>query len=184
MLTEVYPTLGESDCERITAGLLAQPINTVSSLSYLAVAIGLLIWAGRTGHWSSGLAWYAALLATVGIGSVDFHGVGTPIAQWLHDLPIVALLILGVVTPAVRWRRGQSMFPGAGPIGLGMIGIVAGAGLLAFVLGGTGSALCRPDDLWQFHALWHILTAVVLGGWAVALYVGTPKLVGHGTPER
>ncbi|MCH9817268.1 MAG: hypothetical protein K0U64_12610 [Actinomycetia bacterium] len=171
----MYPTLGEADCERITTGLLAQPINAASSLSYLLVATGLLLWGARTRRLSVGLLWYSALLALVGIGSVDYHGFGSPIAQWLHDIPILALLALAVLTPIVRWRRAEPVCPGAGAGLLTLIGAGFTVGLVTFALGGTGSPWCQPDDLVQYHAFWHMITAASLGGWAVALFGGAAE---------
>jgi hypothetical protein len=38
-------------------------------------------------------------------------------------------------------------------------------GLVAYTAGRSGSPLCRPDSLWQYHGAWHVLSAVA-AGWA------------------
>jgi len=40
-------------------------------------------------------------------------------------------------------------------------------GVVVNVLTRTGAPLCDPHGLWQGHGLWHVLTAVALGLWAV-----------------
>jgi len=40
---------------------------------------------------------------------------------------------------------------------------LAAAGAIAWILGRTGAALCRPESLLQAHAAWHLLIAAALG---------------------
>ncbi|MCA1845327.1 MAG: ceramidase [Actinobacteria bacterium] len=66
--------MGGSDCEQIGSGWLAQPVNALSSLVYVAVGVWLL-WRSRAPGVRRGplVAGGAALLA-VGVGGVAFHG--------------------------------------------------------------------------------------------------------------
>jgi hypothetical protein len=43
--------------------------------------------------------------------------------------------------------------------------VVAGVAALAWIAGTPGSALCDPQSLLQPHALWHVLTALVVFAW-------------------
>lgn len=76
-----------SDCERCRDGLVAQPVNTASSLAY--VAAGAWVWATsrRAGH--PALAGSLAI-AAIGVGSVAYHGPGGRLGQWMHDAALVA----------------------------------------------------------------------------------------------
>ena len=37
------------------------------------------------------------------------------------------------------------------------------AGAVGWFLGTSGSALCEPESVWQWHGLWHLLAAAALG---------------------
>jgi hypothetical protein len=82
--------LGAGDCERLHDGLIAQPVNTASALAYVAVGAWLL----RRHQPLFGLA-----VAAAGIGSVDYHGPGSPAARLLHDGGLYA------VAGFVAWRE-------------------------------------------------------------------------------
>jgi len=58
---------------------------------------------------------------------------------------------------------------GADAQGLALVAIALGG--VAFLLGQTGSPLCRPESAFQWHALWHVLVAVSLVAYAYALSV-------------
>jgi peptidoglycan/LPS O-acetylase OafA/YrhL len=151
--------IGESDCEAIEPGLLAQPINALTSLGYVVAGIVvLLMLTPQQRRGVGGL--YALLLALIGVGSVIFHGPQTPGAKFLHDAPIAALLALIVLIVIVRWRRGQQIFPGATKrrvVALVVTGAFAG---MSFLSGRTESPVCDPDSPLQPHGGWHVLTAV------------------------
>ncbi len=55
-----------------------------------------------------------------------------------------------------------------------LAGAWGAAGLVAYQLGRTGSLLCRPDSVWQWHAAWHVLSAVALGA-TVLGFAETPE---------
>jgi hypothetical protein len=108
-LTEAWERrerLGASDCEEIRPGLLAQPANAVSSLAYVAAGAwvgGLGVRQGRPAAEAFG-----GLLATVGVGSVLYHGPCPPGAQQAHDASLAAALGVVVLhnTAAVTGRAG------------------------------------------------------------------------------
>jgi hypothetical protein len=50
------------------------------------------------------------------------------------------------------------------------VGLAAIAlGGVAFLLGRTGSPLCDPASVFQWHALWHVLVAAALVAYAYAI---------------
>ncbi|HEY7073612.1 MAG TPA: hypothetical protein VH479_26035, partial [Acidimicrobiales bacterium] len=102
--------LGESDCECVHDGWLAQPVNALSSLTYTAAGLALALRARRhrrqrpapspspvdrsaprdheaTPDW---LGVYALVTAANGIGGVAYHGPGGPFSRWLHDAALLA----------------------------------------------------------------------------------------------
>jgi hypothetical protein len=117
---------GAGDCERLREGLLAQPVNSASSLAYLVVGGWLLGRAGRLGPGSRPLAFaYGLTVLAAGAGSVDYHGPGSAAQPWLHDL--------GVVAPLLGVAAGD----------LARLGVSPGLALAALVgsLGGAGGLL-------------------------------------------
>lgn len=155
-------SLGQTDCERIAGVALAQPVLAVTSLAYVVVGIVVLRWATRA---RAVLVWLAGLAAvTVGIGSFAYHGPQPSWAQPAHDWPIVALAVIlaaglarSRVSPRSAWATAGAVFA---------------VGLAAYAAGRSGSPLCRPDSLWQYHGAWHVLTGVAIG---LAAWAMTPR---------
>jgi hypothetical protein len=163
--------LGAGDCERLGDGLIGQPVNTASALAYVAVG-AWLIGRGRRTTVAFGLA-----VAAAGVGSVDYHGPGSPAARLLHDGGLYA------VVGFVAWHEVARRV-GAGPAALdwtpgrraayrAALGVAA-AGAACWWLGRTASPLCRPDSLLQGHAAWHLLSAAALAVWAGAVLAPGP----------
>jgi hypothetical protein len=154
--------LGAGDCERLHDGLIAQPVNTASALAYVAVGAWLL---GRRQP-VFGLA-----VAAAGIGSVDYHGPGSPAARLLHDGGLYA--VAGYVAwHEVARRVGRvRLAPGRrAAYRLAVAGTAAGAA--CWWAGRTAGRWCDPDSLLQGHAAWHLLTAAALAAWAWAVLEG------------
>jgi hypothetical protein len=144
----VLLALGGSDCEALGDGVLGQPVNTVSSLAYLAAGAYVLHRGGPRGP-----AW---ALALVGVGSVLYHGPMPPGAELVHDASLVAVPLAAL---GVAWRRRSFPRPPAAAV------VALAVGAAVNVLSRTGAPLCRPDSLAQGHAVWHVLTAVGAGLW-------------------
>ncbi len=163
--------LGLSDCEAATAGLLAQPVAAWTSLAFVGAAgwvIGRL--RGQPPHYRPAGWAYGALLASVGIGSVAYHGPQLPGSALLHDGSVLLIVVTSVAVPALRrLRRRPVLAPGGGRYAR-VAAAALGCGVAAYLLGRTESPLCRPDSLVQLHGLWHILTALSAGSWAAALW--------------
>lgn len=153
---------GHSDCERIVGGALAQPVLAVTSLAYVAAGMAVLSWAVRVRAPLAGVAGVA--LVAVGVGSFAFHGPQPSWAKPAHDWPIVAAVAVYAVGLA-RSGRQRRWSAWARPVG------VFALGLAAYAAGRSGSPLCRPDSLWQYHGAWHVLSAAA-AGWASRLMAG------------
>ena len=150
--------LGAGDCERLHDGLIAQPVNTASALAYVAVG-AWLIGRRRVGF---GLA-----VAAAGIGSVDYHGPGSPAARLLHDGGLYAVAGL-VAWHEVGRRLRRARLPADRRPAYRAALAAAAAGAACWWLGRTTSPWCDPDSLLQPHAAWHLLGAAALTCWAVA----------------
>lgn len=207
----VVRRLAGGDCELVSDGFLAQPVNAVSSLSYVVAGIAIAVASRRHEPPRTASLVYAGLVAAVGVGSALFHGPQPEGAQVLHDVPILltALFVLVHDAGLLRTRpAGRAMAPTValvaivvgtavpalvGPLtgallagavlaellvarrGLRPAGnrprlvaaiVVAGVlAVVAWVLGRSGSGACDPTSAVQFHAVWHALSALVLGLW-------------------
>jgi hypothetical protein len=145
--------LGASDCERLRDGLVAQPVNTASALAYVLVGAWL---AGRalppgTPLRRERLA-FGLAVAAAGVGSVDFHGPGSPAARWLHDAGLCAALSFVAVhdLAALGGARTRAVpaaaaTAGAGGALLALVPRVGGAltAGLGALLAGSEAALAR-----------------------------------------
>jgi len=217
--------IGESDCEELGDGLLAQPVNALTSGAYALIGVWLVVraWRGpRQTRWLQVV--YAITLMVVGIGSIAFHGPQPGWAKLVHDAPIatalvfillydiqllagwkpwVTLVTYGVLVVAVFAGFELDSTAGIAVTGLVVVGAVIAevlvirrglrvrppwmatwrwyaimAGVLAVaglanVLGRTDAPLCEADSVLQLHGLWHIMTAVVFGLWAVIAFPAT-----------
>jgi hypothetical protein len=164
-----HPAAG--DCERLGEGFLAQPVNALSSLAYVAVGGELMAraWVQRSRGWSSvALAAFGALLAVEGVGSVGFHGPGDSVSHRLHDAGIGGTLAFVAATEVValvrRPRRRRTRRR------LAVAAALLAAATVVNLLSRTGDPLCDPDSLLQGHAAWHVLTALALREWALAAF--------------
>lgn len=153
-------TFGLSDCERPVGDVLGQPVLAYTSFAYVAAGMVVLFGAIRSRGLLTGVA--GAALVAVGFGSLLYHGPQPSWAGRAHDWPIVALgavCVVGLVR-SVRGPRRWAWIAAAGVFALG---------LAAYTAGRSGSPLCRPDSLWQYHGAWHVLSGAAAGlaAWAM-----------------
>jgi hypothetical protein len=118
---------------------------------------------------------YAIGLGTVGLGLAAVHGASDPLAGALAAGAVIGEV--ATVTGDRRSRRSAGLRMETTARGLGVAAIALGGA--AFLLGRTGSPLCVPESLFQWHALWHVLVAVSLVAYAHALSV-RPKVLATG----
>ena len=161
---------GHSDCERIVGGALAQPVLAVTSLAYVTAGIAVLCWAMRLRAPLAGTA--GVVLVAVGAGSFTYHGPQPSWTELAHDWPIIAAGAVYVAGLA-RSRRPQRRSIWAAATG------VFALGLAAYAAGRSGSPLCRPDSLWQYHGAWHVLSAAAAAWAARAMAPGRAVTVNH-----
>ncbi len=154
--------LGHSDCGRVVVWALAQPVLAVTSLAYVAAGLAVMSWAVRVRAPLAGAVGVA--LVAVGAGSFAYHGPQPSWAKPAHDWPIVATgAVYAVGLPRSARQRWSAWAKPAGVFALGLADYAAGR---------SGSPLCRPDSLWQYHGAWHVLSAAA-AGWAARAMAGT-----------
>ena len=157
--------LGAGDCERLHGGLIAQPVNTASALAYVAVGAWVATRALGPGappdrrQLAFGLA-----VAAAGIGSVDFHGPGSPAARLLHDGGLYAVVGYVAWTEVAR-RVGRGRLAPGRRAAYRLALAATATGAACWWAGRTASPWCDPDSLLQPHAAWHLLGAFALAAW-------------------
>jgi hypothetical protein len=133
VLSPLLAEIGETDCELLGGGDLAQPVNAITSLAYVAVGliIAVLALRRRGPQWESLL--FSVLLATVGLGSVAFHGPQPDGARLMHDLPIMLTAVFMLVHDVrVVWPgTPRSVLPVATIAATALAAASAGAGVAA-----------------------------------------------------
>jgi hypothetical protein len=148
--------LGAGDCERLRDGLVAQPVNTASALAYLLAAA----WLARQGARREAAARRETLafglaVAAAGVGSVDFHGPGSPAARWLHDAGLAAAVSFVAVHDLARLAGARRLAvpawaatAGAGGLLLAVAPAAGGAlaGALGLLVAAGEVALWRRGD--------------------------------------
>ena len=142
------PHVACDDCERIRPGLIAQPVNTASSVALCIAGAALL---HRRAHRPGRALGLLAIAA--GLGSVAYHGPGGRTSRIAHDASAVALAAGVVATLVVNPPRAARRVTSAG---------LFAAGAAVHRASRTGRLLCRPDSVLQGHALWHVLTAAAV----------------------
>jgi hypothetical protein len=158
------PSLGASDCERVATGLLAQPVNSITSLGFVLAGGLIVARALRAPQRRVEPLVFGASVVATGLGSVLYHGPQPSHANTVHDLSIIAVASQ-VAYYEVRYRlRGRAAEANAFRVALASIGI----GAAAFVLGRTSSPLCDPDSPVQLHGAWHLLVALSLAAYGRA----------------
>src|SRR5918992_3214987 len=85
--------LMDAYCERVGPGLLAEPLNAVSNISFLLAAWAAWVLASRTGTLSAGVRVLIALGASVGIGSILWHTYPTMLTLLLDIIPILIFIV-------------------------------------------------------------------------------------------
>ena len=180
-----------SDCERCRPGLVTQPVNTASSLAYVAAGAAALAGARRrpagARPGTRAVAW--SLLAMTGLVALSdvHHDRGTaPTAPQVAAVgalagaaahPRTSAAAQAVAAAGALGAEVHRHLTGAGDAGGGVLAAaVFVAGLALHVGGRTGRPLCRPDSPLQAHAAWHVLSAA-------ALYLRTRVAAGASAPE-
>jgi hypothetical protein len=80
-------------CERVGTGILAEPLNAFSNVSFLLAAWAAWVLAARTGALSAGVRALILLGASVGVGSILWHTVPTMLTLLLDIVPILIFIV-------------------------------------------------------------------------------------------
>ena len=117
-------TIAASDCERCRPGPVAQPVNTASSLAYVAAGAALVRDARRRPRARRSEVALGWATVAVGVGSVAYHGPGGRLGQRTHDASLLATLGLLAVADGELLLDGREVPPAA----LGLVGVAAVVG--------------------------------------------------------
>jgi hypothetical protein len=156
-------------CERTAVGLWGEPLNAVSNVAFL-VASGLLLWLLTRDRRAapSSVRLLPVLLGVVGLCSLAFHTVATPLTAALDSLSILVFVLAAVVLIAhsmwgVRWRWAWLAAPAFAAFAVGFDAALVGlagpgaavGGYLPALLGlvGIGVALRLRPDLRRYGVL-------------------------------
>ena len=131
------------DCELLREGLLAQPVNSISALAFVAAAV--VLWPQRRDA--------AGLVGATGLCSLWFHAAPGGAASWAHDISLYAVIAIAAIEV---WRLLAARRLPVPAIAMFIVG------LGFWSVGRTGSAFCSPESLLQWHAGWHLLAASAL----------------------
>lgn len=88
----------------------------------------------------------SAMYAVLGVGAGAWE-----LGEYRHELPAM---------------RAEGLTPRrAARLGVAAVALLAAT---AFFVGRTGAALCRPESVFQWHAVWHVLAAAAMALYAYA----------------
>ena len=172
--------IGESDCEEIGTGFLAQPVNAITSLAFTVVGLAMIGWARvavgreRTVRWLFVLA-----MAATGLGSFLYHGPQWTGSRFLHDvtfLAVLAILVVADMAAARRWRDRTMALALGGVVALSSV-ILLIAPDITNVLTGIGLVLLAGSDLMLFGrsgrgSPWYLAAIAMFALALVALVLG------------
>lgn len=135
-----------------TGARLMHDLPILLTALFIAVYDAKLLRPGLT-RWAFPVA--AAVGTAVAVVSADAGVAATGVV-----LVVVAVLEVVIyrrhLRPRVRDRQRR--------IAIAII-VVIGAGGASWLLGRTDSPVCDPDGVFQFHGLWHVLSALAFGAW-------------------
>ena len=80
-------------CERVGPGLLAEPLNAISSLAFIAVALPAWRYLARERVSAWGAATLAGLIAAIACASLAWHSLATAWARWLDIFALLAFQV-------------------------------------------------------------------------------------------
>lgn len=100
-------------CERNGIGLLGEPFNTVTNISFFIAAWVAWRFGKRRGALTAKLMFLVSLTTAVGIGSTLWHAHATP---WAHVLDVTPILLFQIsfmwfYCSGVAGLRGQTVTP-------------------------------------------------------------------------
>ena len=139
------------------------------------------------------------LVASIGVGSIAFHGPMPLWGEFVHDVSIVLTLVWVLLVEGRRTRLWPLAFvlaaaasitpaiadPTQAVLAVAVLAAVSirkehrtrrlqavailAVGGVVGTLSRTGGPLCNPDSLWQGHGFWHLAAAASLAVWGLAV---------------
>ena len=98
--------IGETDCEDLGSGWLAQPVNALSSLAFTVIGLAMIGWAAGAGGRERVVRWiFVGAMVATGVGSFLFHGPQPGTARFLHDATFLTAIVILVAADAAAGRR-------------------------------------------------------------------------------
>ena len=161
-------------CERVGLGLLAEPLNAVSNVSFLLAAWAAWVLATHTGALSAGVQALIAIAASVGIGSILWHTYPVSLTLILDIVPILIFLVWYIWLYTRNVIGMRSLFAVASVaafllatfLAIPYSGVLHGAlvytpGLIVALVLGVFHATERRVDCLTLHAAWGVHAAVL-----------------------
>jgi hypothetical protein len=176
----VILSLGETDCETIGEGFLAQPVNAISSLAFSVVGAIILVWATAAEGWERRFRSVVGILAVLtGIGSLLYHGPQSSGSLFAHDITFLSVLVVigGThISLGWRWSERTSWITVMGIIAAYVI-VLALWPTVTNVLTGISVVLVVVGDVWMHRIggidrLWYALSVTSLAGALVFFLFG------------
>ncbi|MFW2336589.1 ceramidase domain-containing protein [Ilumatobacter sp.] len=121
---------------------------------FVVVADALLLRPGMRRPWS---VFVAAAIAATALTIVE-----AALAAAASGVAVAAIVVLEVV---IYRRRLRDIPPRRQLMVYGLMLTVVAVAATAWLLGRTGSPACDPEGTWQFHALWHVISAGLFATW-------------------
>jgi hypothetical protein len=140
-------------CERLDAGLWAEPVNAATNIAFFIAACALYKQYKTTQTKNPSACLLIALVAIVGLGSLLFHTFANVLTMWMDVVPI------GIFVYAYLWIALRRL------LGLHKSAAILAMALFTALIIGT-SAL---PEAWHFNgsvAYFPCLLAVLLMAWA------------------
>ena len=172
--------LGESDCETIGNGFLAQPVNAVSSLVFTVIGLVVMWWATQVeGNERVVRIVFGILMVLTGAGSVMFHGPQGPGSQFGHDVTfLVTVWFVAIVniSETLRWKRslGWGVFV-FGSVILSVV-LVSSPGVTNVLMVATVIALVVSDVTLRrrgrMRTRWYVVSLVAIVAAVVMFLLG------------
>jgi hypothetical protein len=150
-------------CERLGPGLLAEPLNAVTNLAFLAAAVAAWRLLRALGTAEAGDEALVGLMVSVGAGSALFHTFAAPWSRVLDVLPILTFQLL------FSWLYLRRMLNATLPLVIVALGVL----LIATV---TGRLVPRGIE-WSLHYLPALVVLTGLGSYHYLARKSQPTLL-------
>lgn len=172
--------IGETDCEDLGGGWLAQPVNALSSLAYTVIGLAMIGWAAGAEGRERVVRWiFVGAMVATGVGSFLFHGPQPATARFLHDATFLAAIVVLAAADAAAGRRwsDRTMLLVFGGVLFGAAVVLVALPDATNVLTGISVALLVVSDVLLYgrshrRSPAYIAALVLLAAALVALVLG------------